>query len=589
MRSKMLSWLRSERRSWVVAGLWFAAVLLFALFAGRMTTAVRLISGVLLAALSLLAVWNNFRDQRARQRESQVVSRRLELVLQLNRSLLDVQDEHQLMDSALATLQELSCAVAASFVSLDEWDQPMPAFTRGNFPQPVLRSWAEHLASQAVRERCRYCSDLEAEPHKKCPLMEGPLGNAVWIYCFPIHQAGRMVGILNLYLPPNVPLPDDTRQLVGALLGEVTVALQSLRLRSQELATIRQVQMVHGSKADLSVRLGELLDGLMKTFDLDVAMAQVRDLENSGSGLTVLRGEVPPVDQQALEAACARLFREKNGEETRNTAGYWLFGLPLQDPQGGGIGALLIASTSMSEFHPRQRELFQAVANQAALLIESERTMLSLEYNAVVQERARLAREIHDGLAQTLALLKLQSSQMQNHLAHGEINRLSELLAANHAALSEAYLDTRQAIDNLRLTPQKGLTAWLEQIAAEFTTSSELPVDCSLAAGDANLLPEVQAQLIRIVQEALTNVRKHAHARRVQLNLRVWLGDLVLEIGDDGVGFSPSDVADYNRVGLRSMRERAELIGADFQIISQPGQGTTVRLLLPAAAEEKTR
>jgi two-component system, NarL family, nitrate/nitrite sensor histidine kinase NarX len=95
----------------------------------------------------------------------------------------------------------------------------------------------------------------------------------------------------------------------------------------------------------------------------------------------------------------------------------------------------------------------------------------------------------------------------------------------------------------------------------------------------------VYAQLIRIVQEALSNVRKHARAQRVWISLRHWNRDLILEIGDDGEGFTPEDVPELTRYGLRGMRERAEFIGADFQIISQPRQGTLVRLRLPLYEE----
>jgi two-component system nitrate/nitrite sensor histidine kinase NarX len=166
------------------------------------------------------------------------------------------------------------------------------------------------------------------------------------------------------------------------------------------------------------------------------------------------------------------------------------------------------------------------------------------------------------------------------------------VLKDNYQALAEAYLDTRQAIDNLRLTPEDGLLVWLERVLREFEAAAGLPVERAIHPGAGALAgavsPEVQAQLVRIVQEALSNVRKHARARQVWAGLHDWQGDLVLEIGDDGQGFDAQDVLELSRYGLRGMRERAELIGADFQIISQAGQGTTVRLILPVSLGEGT-
>ncbi len=199
--------------------------------------------------------------------------------------------------------------------------------------------------------------------------------------------------------------------------------------------------------------------------------------------------------------------------------------------------------------------------------------------------------EIHDGLAQTLAFLKLQTGQMQNYLARNDLTRLRHALQTNYQALAEAYLDIRQSIDNLRLTPHQGLQNWLEQLAADFKQVSGLPVslDLSISSPLLNLSTEVQAQLIRIVQEALSNVRKHAQAGQVWISLREWSANLIIEVRDDGQGFSPEDIPGISQYGLKGMRERAELIGADFQIISQPRQGTTVSIHLPVPFEETVR
>jgi signal transduction histidine kinase len=100
---------------------------------------------------------------------------------------------------------------------------------------------------------------------------------------------------------------------------------------------------------------------------------------------------------------------------------------------------------------------------------------------------------------------------------------------------------------------------------------------------------EVQAQLVRIVQEVFTNIRKHSKAKNAWLVIKEWEDDLILEVGDDGQGFHPDDIPVLSQYGLRGMRERAELIGADFQVVSRPGQGTVIHLRLPARSWEVLR
>jgi two-component system nitrate/nitrite sensor histidine kinase NarX len=208
----------------------------------------------------------------------------------------------------------------------------------------------------------------------------------------------------------------------------------------------------------------------------------------------------------------------------------------------------------------------------------------------MIRERTRLAREIHDGLAQTLGFLKLKIAQMKNYIADGEIDLMRQTADTCYDVLAEAYQDARTAIDGLRVTPSEGgLGGWLSQTLREFEEISGIRSTLCEPVAAVVLQPEVHAQLIRIVQEALNNVRKHSGASSVQVSCVELSGDLVLEIYDDGHGFRLEDIPSPYQHGLRGMRERAELIGADFQLIGLPDQGTTVRLCLPLGFKEKAK
>jgi signal transduction histidine kinase len=217
---------------------------------------------------------------------------------------------------------------------------------------------------------------------------------------------------------------------------------------------------------------------------------------------------------------------------------------------------------------------------------KTEELLGQLEYKAILDERTRLAREIHDGLAQTLAFLKLEAARMQAYVSKGDVESLSRTLQACYQTLSDAYLDARQAIDNLRHVPDELLGDWLALAAADFTTLTGIPVDVSNIHLQHVFSGSVKAQLIRIVQESLTNIRKHAQACAVTLSALEHNEDVILEVHDNGRGFAPEERQPASQYGLRSMRERAESIGADFQIISTPGAGTMVRVRIPI--REKT-
>ena len=519
-------------------------------------------------------------EQAARTRE---IQRRLESVVHLNRELIQVEDEQTLVEKALDMVSSLTGAIASSFVPLDELGEPLSAIVQGSLPQPILKAWAEHLASQLVRKTCGKCQELHADAGQICPLLVGPFAEAFSVYCLPLERNARWYGLLNVYFGPHHDLNPETRGFLESLLAEMGNALQTVRLRHQELTTLRQLQLARANRHDLAAALGDLLENLRRTFEMDAARLSTRALSAGQADYDLSRGDWSWVSPEAVREISQKAL--EGGMHASNLAdgqaGCSFQAIPLVLPGGTVLGVIVLASKNDLNPTNQQIEVMQTIAAQAALLIESQRARESLEYAIVMQERSRLAREIHDGLAQTLAYLKLQTAQMQRALTQNDIHSLKNILDQNYASLAEAYLDARQSIDHLRLNPQQGIEHWLEQVVKDFETLSGVPVNFTIEKRSVEIPPEVQAQLVRIVQEIFTNIRKHAHARHAWINLKEWEGDFILEVGDDGQGFQPDDVPGLTQYGLRGMRERAELIGADFQVVSRQGEGTVVSLRLP--------
>jgi two-component system nitrate/nitrite sensor histidine kinase NarX len=401
---------------------------------------------------------------------------------------------------------------------------------------------------------------------------------------------------MNVYFGSHHVLNPETRTFLEGILAEIGNALQTVRLRQQELATLRQLQLARANRRDLSNALSELLENLRKNFEMDSAWLHTRAVQEGQPELDIRRGDPTwpesggprAIFQQTIQTGKA--LEGIDSLDGEASLAFNIQSVPLVLPDGMVIGAILLGSNIKPQKSSQQvalrtlqrAEVLKTVATQAALLIDSERKRELLEYTIVIQERNRLAREIHDGLAQTLAYLKLQTAQMQRALAKNDLPMLKDLLNQNYSSLADAYLDARQAIDNLRLNPQHGMNHWVDQTVKEFENLSGVPVQRCFDKLTIELPSEVQAQLVRIVQEVFSNIRKHARANHAWINVKEWGNDVILEVGDDGQGFQPDDVPGLTKYGLRGMRERAELIGADFQISSRPGEGTVVCLRLPA-------
>jgi two-component system nitrate/nitrite sensor histidine kinase NarX len=520
---------------------------------------------------------------------------RLETVLQLNRELAEAHDEEALVRASLSAVNRLVGGLGSTYVPFDAWGQPLPAFTFSELPEPVMKGWAEHLVSDQVRRRCSSCQVLHAAPEHACPLQFGPLGGAMNIYCLPLALGEKRLGMVNIYLPAGRELSPDLRRFLGGLLDEMAIAVEVQRLHDQEVVALRQLHHLRSPRAGLTNALQSFFDSLISPLGLDAVALRLRPVSDQRlADLEINIGETKePFFSQLLIHWSELLEGEESCPDCYQKGWTWLV-LPLGLPEGQVLGALIVARCSNDQFSTSQKGILETAAAQAALMIENERLNLSLEYNLVIQERTRLAREIHDGLAQMLAYLKMQAIQMQSALAQGDQARLARLLAESRQAIADAYTETRQAIDHLREGGEESLLEWLEQSAEKFGRITGMRVQLDLPEEQPGFPPEIQAQLIRIVQEAFNNIRKHSQAGEIQVHLRrlesaaprLKSADWILEVRDDGRGFDPEDVPAAARYGLRGMRERADLIGAEFQIMSQLERGTVVRLFLPAQLEE---
>jgi len=254
---------------------------------------------------------------------------------------------------------------------------------------------------------------------------------------------------------------------------------------------------------------------------------------------------------------------------------------PIEGTTKSPIGMMVCVYDSSNQNFFDHMPAFKLAAQSISTILQSIQLVDQMEYRAARDERIRLAREIHDGLAQTLAYLKIQTAQMLNYLNSGKLDNLETSLTSSYQTLSAAYHDARREIDDLRFVSEADAREWLINLALGFRDDTGMEVDVSKVQINIPLPLAIQSQLIRIVQEALNNIRQHAQAEKVSIAGSVQGGDVVLEISDDGQGFEPETVNNGSRYGLIGMRERTDMVGGEFQIISLPDKGTTVRITIP--------
>lgn len=364
----------------------------------------------------------------------------------------------------------------------------------------------------------------------------------------------------------------------------------SLRRRNEELEAsdaaaheLHRVSMSLSTVADLDALLQALVESTRELLDADVALLVLMRPD----GTRWLAAWSGPDDAFSPTG-------DFDGGDFRRFVRPDLVSVHLAAPvqrAGMSIGTLAVGSQTARSYGVVDVESIASLASQAAIAIENDQLSRQLREMAVRIERERIAGEMHDGLAQVLGYVNTKSQAVEELLAAGRLDAARSQMAELSTAARSIYVDVREAILGLSssVEPEGDLVTAAEAYARRFSEASKLVVTvvASDEAKAIQLEPEVKSQTFRILQEALTNVRKHAAARRVQVSLGVKDEQLRMRVDDDGRGIGKvSDDGDWPRYGLRSMRERAHAMEGELALTRLP-HGTRVELLVPLAKAER--
>jgi two-component system, NarL family, nitrate/nitrite sensor histidine kinase NarX len=292
---------------------------------------------------------------------------------------------------------------------------------------------------------------------------------------------------------------------------------------------------------------------------------------------------------QAFEQAATRVIQIHNGDAAGlhrqcEQAGYrTVVSVPVRSHERM-IGEMDLFYRGVATLSDDDQALLETMASHLAVAIESLRAGAAERETAVAAERSLLARELHDSIAQSLAFMKIQTALLRGALGRSDTRDIERTVAELEAGIHECLGDVRELLMHFRTrTNAEEILTALQTTLQKFEHQTGLSTHISVTGHGVPLPADVQVQVLHVVQEALSNVRKHAHAREVWVKVQEgpqWR----VEVEDDGCGFSQGEAAsDETHVGLRIMRERAERIGAEVGIKSLPGSGTQVALTLPVS------
>ncbi len=228
-------------------------------------------------------------------------------------------------------------------------------------------------------------------------------------------------------------------------------------------------------------------------------------------------------------------------------------------------------------FNDHEKRLFLALAQRAALALQNAQLFEQSQHAAILEERQRLARELHDSVTQSLYSLTLLAEAGRRLARSGDTERVETYLGRLGETAQQALKEMRLLVYELRPLEleREGLIGALQQRLD--TVEKRAGVKANIRVeGDVDLPAAVESELYRVASEALNNALKHAAATTLTITLRAHVDGVEMVIADNGRGFAPADLADRGGLGLTSMRERVERLGGSFTLLSTPEAGTQV-------------
>lgn len=438
-----------------------------------------------------------------------------------------------------------------------------------------------------------------------------------------------MVAVIFLHgrlLPPGRELEGDIYAVLVVALGAIIFSIfifniiefreEQIRQRSLQLEALHEAALALTTELDLQSVLQKVVDLSRELLNAKFGALAVLDSEGEHIAQFFTSGlddneraniGAPPKGLGLLSplGPSNEPIIVDNVETDNRSAGFpeghppmhSMVGVPIKS-KGEIFGNLYLSDKLQTvgnedspqiNFEEADQQLLEKFATQAAIAIENAQLYRKTQELTVLQERERFSMDLHDGIMQSVYAtgLSLQEAQHQLENPPAEVHKRMDTAIQD---LSQVLRDIRNYILGLRpgRFQEQNIVKGVNEIAMELRANTLLNVKVdTLEMEEFDPWPgELTGELLFITQEALTNVRKHSHARNVGIDLSRDEKSLHLTISDDGVGFDVDQLSEAEGNGLRNMRERARNIGASIDIVPSPGRGTEIKINLPLPENE---
>ena len=374
---------------------------------------------------------------------------------------------------------------------------------------------------------------------------------------------------------------------------------ERLAFQNKELSTLYEFSAYLSQTGDIRTKSDGFLSRLIAYFGADGGTVRILSPSNSSLHITVHQGLSPELVK--LEH-CLHLGDCLCGQaaEKRITLVHNFRNLPTEQSlpcQQEGFASVAVAQISYAgkqlgiytlhfqvprAFSDDDRRLFESLGQHLGIAIENQRLLAQTRELAIAEERTLVAQGLHDSIAQGLNFMKLQMQMLKDSISRENREEVEQVIELLELGVRESYDDVRELLTNFRSKVGDGdFMSALHMTAERYRKQTGVRVSVNLNDRGAPLPAEQQLQVLFVVQEALSNVRKHANASHVSIDL-VNQEDFEVCVQDDGQGFDPDNaqIQAEQHIGLKIMNERAARVNADLKITSAPGKGTRVCLTL---------
>ncbi len=431
--------------------------------------------------------------------------------------------------------------------------------------------------------------------------------------CVPLRVGDWVIGVVNIETTKLNAYTEADQRLLETVAAQIAVAIQNAHLyeqvqrhaeeleqrvadRTRELSALYEVTAVASESLGLETTLARSLERVLEAMRSDVGLIHLLDEEGKGLRLAAQQG-IPPdlvlqIESIPAQEGLARWVIEHDEllilpditpdprlsvEGTAPPRRY--IGVPMQ-ASGQVVGVLaVLRETTQPSFGEEEVALLTSIADQVGAVVESTQLRERAEQAAVMEERQRLARDLHDSVTQSLYSVTLLAETGRRSVQAGNVENVAGYLARLGEVAQQALKEMRLLIYELRppKLEREGLAGALQERldAVEGRTGIEARL---LVEAEVELPAAVEEAFYRIALEALNNVLKHAAATFVTVRICPDGERAELEIVDDGQGFDLNTVSDMGGMGLITMQERAEQLGGELTILSVPEEGTSIRV-----------